>query len=1031
MMRAPLAIAFAVLAALPAAADECMTLWLERNGIFDAGGYCFTSQLGIGYFGNAGCTPGPPQVTSAQAARIDALRAREGALNCAARSGGWTVATLRAAAAGGAPGALPAAVEDARAVQSALAAAGFPVGAIDGVMGASTREAIMRWQARRGARATGTLTPEERDALLGLAGARAIAAAPGGAAAISMAGRMVIPIGGGAAATDYLTIAALARLPEFARIEPLRAAISAGRLTGFFAYGEGAAEDMDTLRRIAGEVGRLSLPVPDRVTLELTAELRRLPSALRAPAEADAGPIEVPLPVDGAERIAPYASVPLPGTGGVALDLELRGAPRVDRMILSPSEAAALRPRAELLASGLEGAGRVYVHVDVEAFGPSEDGLDLRLAGTVDGADIRLARPEGGPGAVVHVYRGGSAAPVPVAADPFDLHAAMVRLAQRDPAEPVGVPRIGGALLLDDGRAVADFARTLHASALLAARPDLLDGDEAAVAIGTRLLTWEERARLYRGTDAAAAGVPARGEGGLGPFDLRAVAERLRGEMRPVLAGRAMNGPIAAVRGLTVRLGAYDAAAGAVALQVEPQRGDLLRLALPDVPGEVRYALSPSFAPPASLPLPAEGARAVLASLSRTPLRLGLHMDLPPVPGPPEGAAPAAGEPAGPAVVPVPVLRAVLYAGPAMEIPIHEFEPAAFAADIEDVATESFGPADLPTATHRDIVGAALLAGGPLGAELLDAIVARTPSYPLVREARRDDYRAALAARYTDGLAGRPIWVPAAVRLFDPDPATRRASVTISLDVAALERGDGREDPGIAAAPARADVGAVHLPGALVIDDETLARMGWATRAAPPDERQLAQSFAAANGATFGSGALGTPIAAIVRIEPRARALVPGRRAADPPSLRIAPRILEAYVFLENRRAPGDAHLLLHHVDGEAGAPPAADLAARSLVLVRPAGAAQIPPTALVHSCVDPRLIPSELAGLIAVPLPAAGADAVRMYADLIDEPVIWLTRADCLAGGIAGLDPAEAGPDLVMRGVHARAFVPVPGRGG
>ncbi len=644
----------------------------------------------------------------------------------------------------------------------------------------------------------------------------------------------------------------------------------------------------------------------------------------------------------------------------------------------------------------------------------------------------------GVPGTAIYVYRGAAAAPVPVAANPFDLHAAMVRLSERDPTEAAAVPRLGGALLLDDGREVAGFVETLYASALLAARPDLLEEDQAAVAIGARLLTWEERARLYRGTDVAALRVPAReagGAGALGPFDLAAVAERLRGEMRPVLAGRAMNGPLAAVRGLNARLGAFDARAGTVGLEIDMPRGDLLRTSLPGVPGGVRYVLAPSFAPPAALPLPADGARAVLASLSRGPLRLGLHMELPPVP---TGAAPAdpdaltTDDRVEPAVVPVPVLRAVLYADAGMQVPVHEFAPAAFAAAVQEDEPAAFGPADLPAATHRDIVGAALLAGGPLAGEVLDAIVARTPSYPLVREARQAAYRATLAARYTKGLAGQPIWVPASVRLLDPDPATRRASVSISADLSRLERGGGWEDAGIVAEPVRPNAGAVRLPGALVLDDEALARMGWAPRGTPPDEEALSALFAAANGATLGrQNDRSMPVAAVVRIEPRAIALAPDARETAPPRLRIAPRILEAHLFLENLRDPGDSYRLLHHVAGEAPAPSPPDLAARSLVVVRPAGAARAAQTALVHTCVDPRLIPADLAGLTTVPLPAEGPEAVRMYAELIDEPVTWLTRADCLAEGIAGLDAAEGAPDLVMRGVHARAFAPVPGRGG
>lgn len=33
----------------------CQGLWVERNSIYKARGYCFKTERGINYFGNAGC----------------------------------------------------------------------------------------------------------------------------------------------------------------------------------------------------------------------------------------------------------------------------------------------------------------------------------------------------------------------------------------------------------------------------------------------------------------------------------------------------------------------------------------------------------------------------------------------------------------------------------------------------------------------------------------------------------------------------------------------------------------------------------------------------------------------------------------------------------------------------------------------------------------------------------------------------------------------------------------------------------------
>ncbi|MEL7098669.1 MAG: YARHG domain-containing protein [Pseudomonadota bacterium] len=84
------------LLASPAAANECMGLWLERNAYFANKGYCFGSALGKGVFGNSGCHTKSPQMSSSETRRINQIKSRERALGCAAQKSRWSAAEVRA-----------------------------------------------------------------------------------------------------------------------------------------------------------------------------------------------------------------------------------------------------------------------------------------------------------------------------------------------------------------------------------------------------------------------------------------------------------------------------------------------------------------------------------------------------------------------------------------------------------------------------------------------------------------------------------------------------------------------------------------------------------------------------------------------------------------------------------------------------------------------------------------------------------------------------------------------------------------------
>lgn len=94
-------LALGVTSPLAASADECKSLWIERNQIFKNQGYCFGSALGKGYFGNSDCTTKSPSLSSSQQKRVAAIKRREGQLNCAAKKENWTVASLRNNSSGG------------------------------------------------------------------------------------------------------------------------------------------------------------------------------------------------------------------------------------------------------------------------------------------------------------------------------------------------------------------------------------------------------------------------------------------------------------------------------------------------------------------------------------------------------------------------------------------------------------------------------------------------------------------------------------------------------------------------------------------------------------------------------------------------------------------------------------------------------------------------------------------------------------------------------------------------------------------
>jgi hypothetical protein len=67
------------------AQDRCQSLWVQRNSIYKAAGYCFKTSRAISYFGNAGCrynNEASVPLSSRQRARIAEIRAAENDYGC-------------------------------------------------------------------------------------------------------------------------------------------------------------------------------------------------------------------------------------------------------------------------------------------------------------------------------------------------------------------------------------------------------------------------------------------------------------------------------------------------------------------------------------------------------------------------------------------------------------------------------------------------------------------------------------------------------------------------------------------------------------------------------------------------------------------------------------------------------------------------------------------------------------------------------------------------------------------------------------
>ncbi|RED38282.1 YARHG domain-containing protein [Rhodopseudomonas thermotolerans] len=78
-------IALSGIASVPASAQSCHELWVERNGYYKDAGHCFKTSRAISYFGNRGCVyefEGEVPLPRGIRARINQIRALERRFGC-------------------------------------------------------------------------------------------------------------------------------------------------------------------------------------------------------------------------------------------------------------------------------------------------------------------------------------------------------------------------------------------------------------------------------------------------------------------------------------------------------------------------------------------------------------------------------------------------------------------------------------------------------------------------------------------------------------------------------------------------------------------------------------------------------------------------------------------------------------------------------------------------------------------------------------------------------------------------------------
>jgi hypothetical protein len=142
-----------------------MNLWVERNMIFDAKGYCFGTPLAQDFFDNSDCTTKSPHLSEREKGLVRRLKSRENALGCDTAKRTWTADALKAAVSPTIPTETALSPQDARTLQKKLTELGYYSGEIDGDFGPASLRALDEWRKDRG---SSTEVQSARDALMHL-----------------------------------------------------------------------------------------------------------------------------------------------------------------------------------------------------------------------------------------------------------------------------------------------------------------------------------------------------------------------------------------------------------------------------------------------------------------------------------------------------------------------------------------------------------------------------------------------------------------------------------------------------------------------------------------------------------------------------------------------------------------------------------------------------------------------------------------------------------------------------------------------
>lgn len=1043
-----------------------MALWVERNQLFHDVGYCFGTDLGEQYFGNGSCTTRSPNLDAAATARVATIQTRESELRCAAERSQWSPTSIRSALSQSGEAtaadvlASPSAQQtqlqisslsrqQLRELQQSMQILGFYEGAIDGLSGPGTSGAVSQFLSSHGYQ-EGELTPEF---ILDLSAAEsqgrtaatqqtqhssnvapsgdvdAVNVLPERSGPIALQGRTILPFDGSFTESDYMAVAVLQRMPAFERDELLRSLMSSQRLKDYVQYDRTAWQDPAKVQLVAAKIMEVGLPPLERISLQITANFQNLLAQVMRRDASQEGPVTGDVNLIGARLLAEFTTLATINGSNVKLISELAGLPNLNSVTLQPND---IQKYSADLAT-MPPFGRVYLHIDVTAFGADPSSNNLSLRGNVVGADY-YGRGRGN----VETYSYSFDIPLSdkrLEASPANYRAVIatliddMRKTQNVRVEPTFIDDV---LDLRTVQASVDVFRIIYVSSALKLRPELLEEDEFAVSMAPTLLTLTERLRAFRGTALSQPGM-LEGNGNwyqmLDPFERQDVAERMRSEMRDILISRAISRPVDGVVVGQMQLGEYNFEEEAFPVPALVGNRNIGGAAATSTLIRTMYRYDNNFINPEKLKMPAADARAFLKNFSDSrslDVYFAIYATLPEYSEVKVNADydNQTGLSERIQDLPMKVTRVVLFADEGLTAPIYEFEPSAFLLETQAVAgLTAYDVADIQIATTEAVYGAALTMDGNVPQDVIDIVAARTPSFTLIQEEKRPEYTESISDRYR-ALAGPDgVWVRSVLQSRNPDFAARTLELGITPWLGSLAREDDFETANIEFADYIEPENITVVP--FYVDEALLqhSQSGFGNHR----NDGLEATFETFNGQTLahpGMGLQGIPYQAFVRIMPQITSFDGTEEHDRPFYLYANPVVLEYYVLFGDPSNPADFRILAHQnfEDGSVPSNTTEAVALMSLspddvIIVRKLEAPNDAPSGLVYSCVSEADIPDELSDLTPINLPVGNSEAVPVFINLIDAAGAWVTTTSCLQEGLTALNENTATMDqLVFR---------------